>query len=262
MKSIDLAGSPVDTSEQLFQFAGQAPARSSSFPFFSSFSRSSAPVIPFFFPLFFFSLLSFQFLFDVPVISAFHLMEISPGCARAAHAARAVLDPGVRGTGRVWGSRGVGQEHPRPVGSCSGSVGELGAGEGPLNCPKPGREQEQEPILSWALLPPSSASFLPSSSSPPSPFPHLHPPSISIPLSSIPLPSPPLHPIPPQNNPEDTENGARGVPKQLSQPSSPWMKIQPQTSPTHPQNPGKTPVKGWEEPVPKGKLLGSSESPL
>lgn len=195
MKSIDLAGSPVDTSEQLFQFAGQAPARSSSFPFFSSVSRSSAPVCFFsFFPL------SFQFPFDVPVISAFHLMEISPGCVSAARAASRwrrlsmCWIPVCGGQGRFGGSQGAGQEHPSALGSWSGSVGGLGAGEGPLSSEQPHVWQGTgpgaaalEPNLSQALLHPSSASFLPPSTSPPPPPSlslHLYPPSISIPSSS------------------------------------------------------------------------------
>lgn len=157
------------------------------------------------------------------------------------------------GQGRFGRSQGAGQEHPSAVGSWSGSVGGLGAGEGPLSSEQPHVWQGTgpgaaalEPNLSQALLHPSSASFLPPSTSPPPPPSlslHLYPPSISIPSSSPssfhlypstpllpPSPSPHLPPIPPKTTLEDTKNGARGVSNQLSQPSSTRMNVQPQTS--------------------------------
>lgn len=224
-----------------------------------SLSSPPSPVPPPRFVFFSFFPLSFQFPFDVPVISAFHLMEISPGCVSAARAASRrrrlrtcwILVCG--GQGRFGGSQGAGQEHPSAVGSWSGSVGGLRAGEGPLSSEQPHVWQGTgpgaaalEPNLSQALLHPSFASFLPPSASPPPPPSlslHLYPPSISIPSTSPssfhlypstpllpPSPSSHLPPIPPKTTPEDTKNGARGVSNQLSQPSSSRVNVQPQTS--------------------------------
>ena len=166
MKSIDLAGRPwtPPSSTSNLQDGRRLGAVS---------SLSSPPSPP---PLLLgpdFFLLSFQFPFDVPVISAFHLMKISPGgwlCMqglfRESLHTRSCLLSSEAAQGCAW----------------SGSVGGLGAGDSPL-----GSEQPH----TWSPAPgsaPSLLSLLPSSISiPPSPSLLCLPPS-SI---SLPPPSPP-----------------------------------------------------------------------
>lgn len=261
MKSIDLAGSPVDNSEQLFQFAGRAPARSSSFPFFSSVSRPSAPAFFWFLLVgvfFLFFLLSFQFPFDVPLISAFRLMEISPGCVSAAHAAaQDVLGPVPGDREDLGDPKGLGRSIPVPWGPAPAPRG-LGAGEGPLSSEQPqtwqGTDQELrhlESILSWALLHPSSVSFLPPSPSL-HPHLHLHPISIRLSSSSISLPSSLPHPTPEHTGGHQTWN-QRGFKPALPT-LQPLDECSAPNQPHAPQNPGKIPVRGWEELLPTGQI--------
>lgn len=191
-----------------------------------------------------------------------------------------MLDPGVWGTGTIWG---IPRGWPGASQCCGflvwlhrwarswGGSPELGAaprvaGNRTRSCctgikPVPG----SAPSL-LCLLPSSihiSTTSTISISSSLSSF-HFYPffisiliPSLSLhpPPSSISLPSSPSHPT------QDHSGGHQKWSQRGVKPALPAFQYPDECSAPnqHPQNPGIIPVWGWEEPVPAGKHLGSFE---